>query len=182
MIAAHEVLAVLYFFLPAYVANMSPVLVHGHFESLAVPIDAGRTWRGKRILGDHKTWRGILSGVVAGVLVYELQRLAYAAGWLESSALLDYGAHPVMPGVLMGLGTGVGDAVKSFFKRRVGIAPGGSWLVFDQIDFFIGAYAFVTPVVIPPLAAAVACVPVVVAGSIAVTAIGYGLGLKEAWI
>ena len=58
-------LQVLYFFAPAYFANMAPVFARGHFATLAVPIDGGRRWRGRRILGDHKTWRGIVAGVVA---------------------------------------------------------------------------------------------------------------------
>jgi CDP-2,3-bis-(O-geranylgeranyl)-sn-glycerol synthase len=52
-----ELLGVLYFFLPAYAANMAPVLVRGRFEALAVPMDGGRSLGGVRILGDHKTWR-----------------------------------------------------------------------------------------------------------------------------
>jgi CDP-2,3-bis-(O-geranylgeranyl)-sn-glycerol synthase len=172
----------LYFFVPAYLANMSPVLVRGHFEALAKPIDCGRELGGKRILGDHKTWRGLLAAVVTGVLVFEVQRLLYQFGVATSLASIDYAAHPVLPGFLMGLGTGVGDAVKSFVKRRVGIAPGASWPVFDQIDFLVGAYVFVAPVFAPPLAVMAACVPVVIAGAILTTAIGYGLGVKEAWI
>jgi hypothetical protein len=31
------------------------------------------------------------------------------------------------------------DSVKSFVKRRVGIAPGAPWIPFDQLDFVIGA-------------------------------------------
>jgi hypothetical protein len=54
--------------------------------------------------------------------------------------------------------------------------------VFDQVDFLIGAYLFAAPIAAPPLAAAAACVPVVMVGAIATTAIGFGLGLKEAWI
>ena len=82
----------------------------------------------------------------------------------------------------MGLGTGVGDAVKSFFKRRVGIAPGASWPVLDQLDFFAGAYLFVLALHVPPVLPTFACLPIVLAGSIAVTATGWALGLKEAWI
>jgi CDP-2,3-bis-(O-geranylgeranyl)-sn-glycerol synthase len=76
---AYEVLQVLYFFLPAYLANMSPVLIGRRFGALAIPIDGGRTLWGKRILGDHKTWRGLLAGIVAGTLVFELQRSVYEA-------------------------------------------------------------------------------------------------------
>ena len=82
----------------------------------------------------------------------------------------------------MGIGTGVGDAVKSVFKRRVGIAPGMSWPVFDQLDFFAGANLFVSAVHLPPVLPMLACLPIVLAGSIAVTATGWALGLKEAWI
>jgi CDP-2,3-bis-(O-geranylgeranyl)-sn-glycerol synthase len=179
---AHALLQVLWLFVPAYLANMSPVLVQGWLPRLATPIDGGRCFRGKRILGDHKTWRGLLAGVVVGTVVYELQRLAHAAGFAPSLALLDYADDPLLPGLLMGLGTGVGDAVKSFFKRRVGIAPGASWPVFDQLDFMAGAYLFVSAVHAPPLLPTLASLPIVLAGSIATTAIGWALGLKEAWI
>ena len=182
MIRAHQVLQVLWFFVPAYLANMSPVVVQGRFQRLATPIDGGRSFRGKRILGDHKTWRGLLAGIVVGAATYELQRLLHAAGFATSLALVDYADDPVLPGFLMGLGTGVGDAVKSFFKRRVGIAPGLSWPVFDQLDFFAGAYLFVSAVHVLPVLPTFACLPIVLAGSIAVTATGWALGLKEAWI
>jgi CDP-2,3-bis-(O-geranylgeranyl)-sn-glycerol synthase len=177
-----EVLRVLYFFLPAYVANVCPVLVRGIVPSLAAPLDAGRSWRGKRIFGDHKTWRGLVFGVLGGLVVYELQRRLFAADLLRAFALVDYDRLGPLPGLLLGLGALVGDAVKSFFKRRVDIAPGASWLGFDQLDFFVGAYLFVAPVVVPPLLPTLACLPIVLAGDLTVAAIGYSLGLKEAWI
>ncbi|HEX5285728.1 MAG TPA: CDP-archaeol synthase, partial [Polaromonas sp.] len=31
-----------------------------------------------------------------------------------------------------------GDSLKSFFKRRLGIAPGQRWIPFDQLDFILG--------------------------------------------
>jgi CDP-2,3-bis-(O-geranylgeranyl)-sn-glycerol synthase len=177
-----ELLRVLYFFLPAYLANMAPVLVQGHLELLARPIDAGRSFRGRRILGDHKTWRGIVVGIAAGLAVFGLQIVVYRAGWLHGLALVDYGQQSLLPGLLLGLGTGIGDATKSFFKRQIGIEPGASWLVFDQLDFLVGAYAFVSLVYVPPLLATLAIAPIVLAGSVVTTVIGYGLGLKEAWI
>ncbi|MFA5869687.1 MAG: CDP-archaeol synthase, partial [Candidatus Bathyarchaeia archaeon] len=49
-------------FLPAYFANAAPVLLHG-----GGPLDGGRNWGdGKRMLGDHKTVWGTLSGVAVG--------------------------------------------------------------------------------------------------------------------
>ena len=176
------VLQVLWFFVPAFLANMSPVLVRRRFACLAVPIDGGRTFHGTRVFGGHKTWRGLLAGIVVGVLAYEAQRYAFGLGIGAGLALIDYAAHPILPGVLLGLGTGIGDAVKSFFKRRVGIAPGHSWPVFDQLDFMAGAYAFVAPVYAPPALATLAALPIVLAGGIIVSAIGFWLHLREAWI
>jgi CDP-2,3-bis-(O-geranylgeranyl)-sn-glycerol synthase len=182
MIDAQAVLQLLYFFAPAYFANLSPVLIARSFKTLAVPIDGGRSLGDKRILGDHKTWRGLLAGVAGAGLVFELQRLAYWAGIGREMAMIDYTAHPLVPGLLMGLGSGVGDAVKSFFKRRIGIAPGASWLVFDQLDFFFGAYVFVSVVYVPPLLPALASLPIVFFANVAINALGYCLGFKDTWI
>lgn len=161
---------------------MSPVLIGRRFSGLAIPIDGGRMLWGKRILGDHKTWRGLLAGIVAGTLVYELQRFVYEAEVAQTLALIDYSAHPLLPGLLMGLGAGIGDAVKSFFKRRIDIEPGQSWPVFDQLDFFLGAYVFVSLVYAPPVLLTLAILPVVLLGNIASNLVGYSLGFKKTWI
>jgi CDP-2,3-bis-(O-geranylgeranyl)-sn-glycerol synthase len=179
---AHMVVQILYFFLPAYLANMSPVLVRPWLRSLAVPIDGGKTLCGKRLLGDHKTWRGLLAGIFVGMIAYESQRLISEAGLAKSLILIDYTAHPLLPGLLMGLGAGVGDSVKSFFKRRIDIEPGDTWLVFDQLDFFIGAYVFVAPIDAPPLLPTLATLPIIFLGNVASEAAGYWLGFKETWI
>lgn len=130
-----ELLVVLYFFVPAYAANMAPVLVRGHFEALAMPIDGGRSIGGIRVLGDHKTWRGLVAGIVVGIATYAGQRVLYDAGVVRYLAPIDYDQTSLALGALMGLGAGLGDAMKSFVKRRVGIEPGASWIVFDQLDF-----------------------------------------------
>jgi CDP-2,3-bis-(O-geranylgeranyl)-sn-glycerol synthase len=82
----------------------------------------------------------------------------------------------------MGLGAGTGDAVKSFFKRRIDIEPGKSWPFFDQLDFFLGAYVFVSLAYSPPLLLIVASLTIILFGNIASNAIGYWLGFKETWI
>jgi len=48
--------------LPAYVPNNAAVLAGG-----GRPIDGGRTWGDKRVLGDGKTWRGTAMGILAGL-------------------------------------------------------------------------------------------------------------------
>jgi CDP-2,3-bis-(O-geranylgeranyl)-sn-glycerol synthase len=42
-------------------------------------------------------------------------------------------------GLALGLGSLIGDLVKSFFKRQLGVAPGKAWIPFDQIDWILGA-------------------------------------------
>jgi CDP-2,3-bis-(O-geranylgeranyl)-sn-glycerol synthase len=173
-------LAVLYFFVPAYVANMAPVLVRPFFRSLAVPLDGGATLRGRRVLGDHKTWRGLLAGVVAGMLVWEAQVAVFQAGFLPGLAILDYSAAGIWPGVLLGFGALVGDAAKSFLKRQLDIAPGESWLGPDQLDFMVGAFACVSVIHVPPLLPTLAGLPLVFLGDMAVSAIGFSIGMKDA--
>jgi CDP-2,3-bis-(O-geranylgeranyl)-sn-glycerol synthase len=178
----HDLLQTLWFFVPAYLANMAPVLVHGHLKALDRPLDGGRMLWGKRIFGAHKTWRGLVAGTVVGLAAFAGQRLVYDAGWLRGLAAIDYGDTTLALGLLLGLGTGVGDAVKSFFKRRVAIAPGEPWIGFDQLDFMVGAGLFAFPIHAPPLSAFLLCLPIVMAGTILVTIVSYELGMKESWI
>ncbi len=65
----------LYFFLPAYFANMTPPLVKNLqiFDFLAKPVDFGKSIKGKRIFGDHKTWRGVICALAVGAGIALLQ-------------------------------------------------------------------------------------------------------------
>ncbi len=172
----------LYFFVPAYVANMAPVLAKGHLDWMATPMDLGRTFHGRRVLGDHKTWRGLVAGVLGGVAAFALQRVAYDAGWLRSLALIDYAHESLWLGVLLGAGTIAGDAAKSFVKRQIGIRPGASWFGFDQLDFLVGAYLFAAPTYAPSILPTLAILPIVLVGGVLTTAVGFRLGLKESWV
>jgi CDP-2,3-bis-(O-geranylgeranyl)-sn-glycerol synthase len=177
-----DVAQVVYFFGPAYAADVSPILARRLFPKLDAPIDGGRTLRGRPLLGSHKTWRGFLACVITGVAAWEGQRFLCSNAFFRDLALVDYAAEPILPGFLMGFGVGVGDSVKSLFKRQVGIAPGAPWLGFDQLDFLIGALAFVSLVHVPPLEVVLAILPVVFVCDIAATAMLWRLGLKQSWI
>lgn len=137
------VLKALYFALPIYVANMAPVLLAG-IPFLGQPIDGNKLWRGKPILGTHKTWRGLIGGILFALLIILLQSFVQDKyelfKWLS---LIDYQASGiVLLGVLMGTGALIGDAVKSFFKRRLNRPSGSPWVPFDQLDFIIGGLLF----------------------------------------
>lgn len=71
--------------------------------------------------------------MAAAVATAFLQSLAGGPGIVEESG------RWLSLGLLLGLGAVSGDAVKSFFKRRLGIAPGRPWVPFDQLDFQVGA-------------------------------------------
>ena len=55
--------------LPAFLPNSAAVVFGG-----GKPIDFGRLWRGKRILGDGKTWTGLIGGISAGVALGHASR------------------------------------------------------------------------------------------------------------
>ena len=120
-----ELVWFLLFFTPAYVANMIPPF----FRKLpfGYPIDGGRTWRGHPLLGKNKTWRGLVLGTLAGgVTGYLLQISNQPFVWWW--------------GLALGFAALFGDALKSLVKRQIGIAPGGRWVPFDQLDFLIAAW------------------------------------------
>jgi CDP-2,3-bis-(O-geranylgeranyl)-sn-glycerol synthase len=175
-----SLLAVLYFLLPAAVANIMPVIIKRLCVCgfLATPMDFNLRLRGKPLLGKHKTWRGLVAGVVGGIAVAGLQALI-APTPLD---LVDYHASWLIVGTLLGLGALLGDSLKSLFKRRVGIVEGSPWVPFDQIDFTIGALALAAPLAWPGWPLAMASVAVFGLGHVLVVRIGYWLGWrKEKW-
>ncbi|HIH72167.1 MAG TPA: CDP-archaeol synthase, partial [Thermococcaceae archaeon] len=65
----NELLEALWYILPAYFANASPVIFKGK-----TPMDFGKSFvDGKRILGDGKTWRGFFGGLFTGILIGVIQ-------------------------------------------------------------------------------------------------------------
>ena len=123
----------LYFFLPAYLANMMPFFFR-KLQLLNQPVS-------EKVFGKNKTWRGLLVATLTGGLVFWLQKLAYVSGF-RSLAIIDYADFSISLGFLLGFGAIIGDLVKSYYKRKVGFKPGESWFMFDQLDFVIGALLF----------------------------------------
>ena len=97
----------LIFFLPAGISNMVPVFASKLpvLRNWNTPLDFGKTYKGKRIFGKNKTWRGLLSGIVAGTLV---AMLVYSTYW-------HVDLLAVLIGSSMSAGALIGDAVESFF-------------------------------------------------------------------
>ncbi len=169
-------LEALWFFLPAGIANMAPVIANKIplLNRWNLPLDFGVSIGDKRILGDNKTWRGLVFGVVCAGLFSLGQFFIY-------SPLTETVGSAIIFGVLLGAGALLGDAVASFFKRRLNIPSGTAWIPFDQTDYIIGGLIVVLPVAIDILAVtAVLSIIVVYTGlHFLVSYIGYLLGLKQ---
>ena len=119
---------------------MSPILAEKVFPEWNTPVDLNRTWKNKEIFGPHKTYRGLLSGMMAGFVIFFLQQKFYAlSSTVKSISLIDYSTLPTAFGAWLGLCALLGDLLKSFFKRRLTIAPGRPWIPFDEIDWVAGA-------------------------------------------
>lgn len=133
----------LWFFLPAGLANVTPILASRIpiLKSMNTPLDFHKTYRSKRIFGDHKTWRGVICGVLVGLIVTILQMYVYKHNaWVRSiSGTINYsGASILLLGMLLGFGALFGDAIESLAKRQLQVASGDSWFPFDQLDYVIG--------------------------------------------
>jgi len=138
-----NLLLIVWLFLPTGFANPAPVIAKKIplLSALGVPLDGRLTFRGKRILGQNKTLRGLIAGVIMGAFCGFLQFILASqfSFFAEITSLVDYQSlFAVFYGACIGAGTIAGDAIKSFFKRQIDIAPGKNWVPFDQIDFAIG--------------------------------------------
>ena len=81
-----------WFSLPAYIANMAPVLSRG-VPFLNIPVDLGKTYRGKPLFGSHKTYRGFFFGIISAMIVCYIQTILYEKSTVfQNISLLDYGS------------------------------------------------------------------------------------------
>jgi CDP-2,3-bis-(O-geranylgeranyl)-sn-glycerol synthase len=107
-----KIISTILLFLPAYFANSTPVLLGG-----GPPVDGGEQWvDGKPILGQNKTIRGSIAGIIVGSLVGIIQ------------------GNPI-GGFAQASGAILGDLISSFLKRRYDFSPGSSMPIVDQLDF-----------------------------------------------
>jgi CDP-2,3-bis-(O-geranylgeranyl)-sn-glycerol synthase len=163
---------------PAYVPNNAAVLAGG-----GRPIDGGRQWRGARLLGDGKTWRGTAVGTLVGVaLALALNRLNDPA----SAALgIDLPTFGLPAAVALAFGAMCGDIGASFLKRRSGRERGAAFPGLDQLDFVVGA--LLTVFVVDPDWALATFTPAVLAVILVMTPVlhvatnvgAYALGVKD---
>jgi len=178
-----DALLVTWLFLGAAASNIAPVLASRVpiLKTWQTPLDGELIFRGKRLFGKNKTWRGLLSGITIATLIVAIQQLlARILGWhIEVNGLQFIEIPTLILGPLLGIGPLVGDAVESFFKRQINIPPGKSWFPFDQIDYIIGGLVFTWPVIPLTLSQYLWVFIIGFGGHLAVSYLGYLANFKD---
>ena len=151
-------------------------------------LDLGLSIRGRRIFGDHKTWRGLMINVVfctLGTMTHAwLQNKGYLPPWL---LLLDYRKDGYLVGILLGLGMTLGELPNSFLKRRLEIPPGKrkkgllgvAFFLFDQVDLAIGIWVFLFFLIRPSLLLVLWSFLLTIVLHMAISSVGYLLGMHK---
>jgi|SRR5882672_5414165 len=150
--AMREFWIIAYLFLPLLVG----LALHGFcikydiMAFLCRPIDRGRKFRGKRIFGDNKTYRGVVVVSLGTAIGFGLQSLLFhRIVSIKSIELFDYSFFKsVALGAAVGVAAMLSELPNSFIKRQFEIAPGSAakgwkaliFYVYDQIDFLLGAW------------------------------------------
>lgn len=163
-----------YGLLPCYLSNAGMVITGKINGVKRYPIDRGKVWPkdGRRVLGEGKTWNGLLGGVFLGffltIALYPFT--AWVANLATDSFILPNGdgsptlmrffdlqhillflnagnnfALYVGRTFLLALGAPLGDMAGSFLKRRFGKSDGAQFLLLDQLDFILVSALLVWP-------------------------------------
>lgn len=176
----------------------SPILLVAVFQGLCMkydwfgwlerPLDLGLSFRGKRVFGDHKTWRGaaisILFCMFGSMIQMGLQRAEVIPPWLP---LLDYTVLGPLAGLLLGIGMTFGELPNSFLKRQLGIEPGAKgkkvrgliFFIFDQVDLTIGIWIFLFLLIRPPLLLVAYSLILTFILHVSISTVGYCLGMRK---
>lgn len=157
-------------------------------RSLRKPLDFAVSFRGKRLFGDNKTWRGLVVQLVlctlGGAIQGWLQKGGFIPHWLR---FLDYTEAGPLIGFLLGLGMTLGELPNSFLKRRLDIPPGQRkggllgilFLVFDQVDLTLGIWFFFFYLVKPPALLVIWSLVLTLALHLSVSGLGYILKMRK---
>jgi CDP-diglyceride synthetase len=138
-------------------------------DCLKKPLDAGRCFfDGKRVFGDHKTWKGLVGMIIFSALFgILLQHLCRRSEMLAAISVVDYTCtNGFIFGTILGCGYILAELPNSFIKRRLDISPGkngsglagGFFTFLDQADSVIGCLLALCLYYIPPFFEGILCV------------------------
>ncbi|MDQ3158609.1 MAG: CDP-archaeol synthase [bacterium] len=167
------ILEAIWFFLPAGVSNMMPVV------AAKAPVIKNWDWPiSTKHFGKNKTYRGIILGTLVAMLLVLVQ-YKLTPEFYENLIPGISAIKVALIGALLGFGALFGDIVESYFKRLRGTAPGESWLPFDQIDYVLGAIIFSLPVVQLTLLEYALIISIFFGLHIIIVYVFYKLGIRE---
>jgi CDP-2,3-bis-(O-geranylgeranyl)-sn-glycerol synthase len=178
----------LYLFAPLLVSSALAAVVMRFdlLRSSSVPIDAGMVWRDRRLLGDGKTWRGVVVAIAGCISTVAVQK--HVIGTRAAPLwLLDYrGVEPFTFGAGLGVAAMLGELPNSFVKRRLGIPRGGvasgvksiAFYVWDQVDVLTFTWPLLSYWLRPTTALIATSVALTLLLHPALSWLGYLLGVR----
>jgi CDP-archaeol synthase len=163
----------------------APVLRWNLLPALARPLDGGATFRGRRLFGANKTWRGALF-MFGGTFVLASLLSRLPLYWRQVPEPIRV-AGPWTFAALLGLATVLSELPNSFLKRQLDIPPGGrrgsplgfALSLLDQGDFVFGVWALFAPIWVMSLAQAGFAFVVVAAVHLGISVVGFAIGARE---
>lgn len=179
------IISCIYFFIPAYIANASPPLANTFkiLDKFNKPIDGGKTINNAPILGNHKTWRGLICEIFLCTILFQLIVLVnnyLNLPFLETIGINLLTISPWLIGIMLSIGIVFGDLFFAFIKRRLRLKPGAAFIPFDQTNYVIGAFLFVQPILGLPIQFWTILFVLTFFIHILFNRIGYNLGLHKA--
>lgn len=135
-----EILNLIWFIFPAYVASSLAVLTGGKYV-----MDYGKNFRdGNRLLGDGKTWSGFFGGIfLCTIIIFCLNYLViitdldlvlpFSSDYLDAFIII----------FLLAFGSMIGDLIGSFIKRRMNKKRGEKSILLDPLGLIIFAWIVV---------------------------------------
>lgn len=115
------------------------------YKKHRTPMDFNKTFKGKRIFGDNKTWIGFLGMIVSCIITQVTWGCICKIFNLPSDLYLIYSntvVYNLILGFLFGFLYMLFELPNSFLKRQIGITPGKTenrcFFVIDQIDSLLG--------------------------------------------
>ncbi|HZS08405.1 MAG TPA: CDP-archaeol synthase [Blastocatellia bacterium] len=176
---------------------LSPLLVGLAFHGLCIkfnwlgslgrPIDNGRTFRGKRLFGDNKTWRGIVAVGLGTAAGFGLQAILHSLIGDRGIDLVEYSwAGAIALGFAVGVAAMLSELPNSFIKRQSGITPGAAgkgvaglfFYFLDQIDLLIGIWLVLALVIPVTIERVLWSVVFLFLAHQFLTVVGYSLGMR----
>ncbi len=184
-----EMLRVSYMLLPLLVG----LAFHGFcmkfnwLTFLARPIDGGRTFRGRRLFGSNKTYRGVIAVGLGAAAGFGIQTILHQTTSVRSLALIDYyRLNWFFLGFAVGAAAMLSELPNSFIKRQLGIAPGTAgkgvagvlFYLLDQVDLLLGMWLVLALVVEVTLLRVLWSIVFLFFAHQVITIVGYALGMR----